>query len=56
MQYRTLENIRHCGRDIKPGQLIELTESQAAQLLATKAIEPVHRRFEKAIVVPGTTQ
>ncbi len=55
MQYRTLENIQHDGKTVAPGALIDLAESEAAPLLACKAIEPVARRFERDIVVPGTT-
>lgn len=54
MQYRTLQNILHDGREIKPGELIELSGAQAAQLLELKAIEPAQRRFSKQISVPGT--
>lgn len=53
MQYRTLENIRLDGRAVDPGDLIELTETEAAQLLASKAIEPIHKRFTRLVVVPG---
>lgn len=54
MQYRTLENIRMDGRDIPPRELIDLTESDARQLLDAKAIEPSHKPFTKRVVVPGT--
>lgn len=54
MQYRTLENIRMDGRDISPGELIDLTESDAQQLLKSQAIEPIHKPFARRVVVPGT--
>lgn len=54
MQYRTLESIQHDGKTVAPGTLIDLAESEAAPLLAAKVIEPVARRFEREIVVPGT--
>lgn len=54
MQYRTLENIRMDGRDIPPGQLIDLAESDARQLLESQAVEPIHKPFTKRVAVPGT--
>lgn len=53
MQYRTLENIRRDGRDIAPGELIDLTSAEAAPLLASGAIEPVHKRFARTVLVTG---
>ena len=53
MQYRTLENIRMDGRNIPPGQLIDLTESNARQLLASGAVEPVHKPFVRPVATPG---
>lgn len=54
MQFRALQHINNGGQIIKPGDLIELSEEQAAPLLKNQAIEPVQRRFSKKIVVPGT--
>ena len=56
MQYRTLEKINRDGRDIPAGELIDLTETEAAQLLDLKAIEPAHKRFMRRVVVPGTPE
>ena len=53
MQYRTLENIRMDGRDIPPGELIDLSESDARQLLASGAVEPVHKRFARPVALLG---
>jgi hypothetical protein len=51
MQYRTLSPLNQDGRHVAAGQLIELTETQAVQLLDLKAIEPVHKPFVKRIVM-----
>ena len=53
MQYRTLENVVMDGRNIPPGQLVDLTETAARQLLATGAVEPVHKRFARPVASPG---
>lgn len=53
MQYRAIENIRHDGHDIAPGELIDLTAAEAAKLLASGAIEPVHKRFSRPVLAPG---
>lgn len=51
MQYRTLSPLNHDGRQFAAGQLIDLTEMHAIQLLAAKAIEPAHKPFGKRIVM-----
>lgn len=55
MQYRTLENVLMDGRNIPPGELIDLTETGARQLLEIKAIEPNHKPFARRVVMPGPT-
>ena len=57
MQYRTLSPLNHDGRQFAAGQLIDLTEMHAIQLLAGKAIEPAHKPFGKRIVMahPNTS-
>ena len=54
MQYRTLEPIHRNGHTIPAGELIDLTEPEAKQLLAVNAIEPNHKPFARRLVVPGT--
>lgn len=52
MQYRTLENLRKDGRDIAPGQLVELPDDIAAKLLASGAIEPARKSFSRPAAGP----
>lgn len=56
MQYVALSNIHHDGVKTLAGELVELTESDAIELLKCKAIKPAVIRFSKSIVVPGTTK
>ena len=53
MQYRTLETVRMDGRNIAPGELIDLTEAGARQLLTSGAVEPVHKPFGRHVASPG---
>lgn len=55
MFYKCLVNIEHDHVKTPAGELVELTDGDAAPLLKCKAIEPSQKRFGRAIVVPGTT-
>lgn len=55
MQYRVLTPLRRDGRNVPAGALIEMTEKEAAQLLEMQALEPIHKRFVRQVVVPGTS-
>lgn len=56
MQYRALQNILRDGKTITPGTLIDLNDTEAAQLLDIRAIEPAPRRFSREITVPGMAE
>lgn len=53
MQYKALQNIQRNGELIKPGELVDMTETEAEQLIKFGAIEPFFKRFSREVVVPG---
>lgn len=45
MQYKALSPIKHGGGTIQPGEVLDLTELEAAELLQLGAIELSHQPF-----------
>jgi hypothetical protein len=52
MQYQVLSPIRHDGKAIAPGELIDLGESQATALLASGAVEIAFKPYQKCLKTP----
>lgn len=53
MLYRSLTNLNRNGQIIKPGDTVEIPESEARTLLKSGAIEPIHKPFKREVFVPG---
>lgn len=53
MQYRALGPIKNNGRRFAAGEILDLTEADAAPLLEIQAVEPVHKPFTGQIKAPG---
>lgn len=48
MQYKVLLDMQYDGRFLKSGELLDLTEQQAAELLRRGLIELPHQPFNSA--------
>lgn len=46
MQYKVLLAMQHDGQSVKPGDMLDLTEQQAAELLRRDLIETPHKPFD----------
>lgn len=49
MQYRVLGPIKHNARRFEAGEIIDLTDTEAAALLESGAVEPVDLPYSKKI-------
>jgi hypothetical protein len=55
MQYRTISTIQADGHTFAPGELVDFSGEQAAQLLADGAIEPIHAPFSTGRITIDVT-
>jgi hypothetical protein len=46
MQYKVLLEMQHDGSQVKPGDMLDLTEQQAAELLRRGLVESPHKPFD----------
>ncbi len=46
MQYMVLLEMQYEGSRVQPGDMLDLTEQQAAELLRRGLIEPPHKPFD----------